>query len=100
MGALDEPTERVQRLVNEVLELSFLEVAQLSAELSKRLGVPRGLGSLGMNQQQAAPVQQAPANPDPEPPKAEEPKTKNMADVKLVKYQESAKFKVLKEIRN
>ncbi|XP_049849460.1 50S ribosomal protein L7/L12-like [Schistocerca gregaria] len=98
-GMIDEPTERVQLLVKEILAMSFLEVAQLSNELSKRLGVPLGgLGSL--NQQQSASAQPAAAAPAPEPPKAEEPKMKTMADVKLIRYQESAKFKVLKEIRN
>ncbi|XP_002986256.2 uncharacterized protein LOC9639847 [Selaginella moellendorffii] len=106
------PSERVMKLVNELVELSVVDFADLTEQLKKRLGLdhanisvpmmmpagmvmpagmmaPGGAGSGGA----AADASAAAAAP-------EKPVEKMVFDIKLEKYEAADKIKVIKEVRS
>lgn len=85
--------ERVQKLVEEIVNLNLLEVADLTELLRQRLG----LGAMaGMMPQMGAPQQAAPAQVE-EAPAAKEEQTE--FDIVLDGFGASDKIKVIKEVR-
>jgi ribosomal protein L7/L12 len=120
----DEPPERVKNLVDQMMELNLRELMAMTKLLQKRLGLSDVAFQnllLGAGQIQAIPMGAAPlqagatmstaAGPQPqqqqaaapqaakEEQKAPERSGQQRFDIKLIKYPEGDKFKVLKEIR-
>eukprot|EP00270_Netrium_digitus_P002435 TRINITY_DN12757_c0_g1_i1.p1 TRINITY_DN12757_c0_g1~~TRINITY_DN12757_c0_g1_i1.p1 ORF type:complete len:224 (-),score=47.15 TRINITY_DN12757_c0_g1_i1:275-946(-) len=97
------PSERVQRLVEEIASLTLLEVSDLTQLLKKRLGLPDiPMGGMMMPMGMPMPSGQGGAGSDSgaaagaaEPAKVE----KTAFDVKLEKFDAAAKLKVVKEVR-
>lgn len=90
------PSEKVQRLAEDISSLSLLEVTDLTTLLRKKLGLPSGMGmgmgmmlpGVGMGSASATPAV------------AEEAKVEKTAfDVKLEKFDAGSKIKIIKEVR-
>lgn len=93
------PSERVVKLVDEIAQLTLLEVADLTALLKKKLGLPdMPMGGMSMMAMPGvvpgAPPAGAAGGAAPEP-VAE----KTSFDVKLEKFDAAAKLKIIKEVR-
>lgn len=92
------PTQRVVRLVDEITQLTLLEVSDLTQLIKKRLGLPdMPMGMpMGMPMAMAPGPQQAVPAAAAEVPQVE----KTVFDVKLDKIADSsARLKVIKEVR-
>ncbi len=95
------PSEKVQRLVDEISTLTLLEVSDLTTLLKKRLGLPAGMGMMppmgggmmmpGMGMAVAAGGGAAAVE--------EKKPEKTSFDVKLEKYEAASKIKIIKEVR-
>lgn len=91
------PSERVQRLAEDISTLSLLEVSDLTALLRKKLGLPSGTG-MGMPMGMMPPgmaMGSSSATPVAEESKVE----KTSFDVKLEKFDAGSKIKIIKEVR-
>lgn len=93
------PSEKIQRIADEISTLSLLEVVDLSTLLKKKLGLPAGMGMMpmgmmppGMGMPGAAGAGGAPAAEEKKP-------EKTSFDVKLEKFDAAAKIKIIKEVR-
>jgi ribosomal protein L7/L12 len=85
---------QVQRLAEEIMQLSLLEVSDLTEILQKRLNIQMpAMGAMG-----AAPAAAAPAAAPAAEPAAPEP-AKTEFDVKLTGFEASSKVKIIKEVR-
>ncbi|KAG0608933.1 hypothetical protein M758_8G144500 [Ceratodon purpureus] len=90
------PSEKVQRLAEDISTLTLLEVSDLTTLLRQKLGLPAGMGMMPMGMmpgmQMGGAAGAAPA--------AEEAKVeKTSFDVKLEKFDAAAKIKIIKEVR-
>lgn len=92
------PSEKVQRLAEDISSLSLLEVTDLTTLLRKKLGLPSGMG-MGMGMGMMLPgVGMGSASATPAV--AEEAKVEKTAfDVKLEKFDAGSKIKIIKEVR-
>jgi len=104
---LNKPPERVVKLADEIVKLNMFETSMLAHLLQAKLGVSQeeiqAWLSPGPPQPGAAPAQAA-AAPTPEAKQEEKPKPpvkeeRTSFTLKLVKIDETAKFKILKEVR-
>lgn len=85
---------QVRRLAEEIMQLSLLEVSDLTEILQKRLNIQMpAMGAMG-----AAPAAAAPAAAPAAEPAAPEP-AKTEFDVKLTGFEASSKVKIIKEVR-
>jgi len=104
---LDTVTEKVditkiEKLAREISQLTALETAAFTRALARLLGIPHEMFLTPQAVQVTAAPVAAPAAPPPEEKKVEvaPPKpAKTTVNLKLVKMDEGAKYKVLKEIR-
>ena len=85
---------QVRRLAEEIMQLSLLEVSDLTEILQKRLNIQMpAMGAMGAGPAAAAPAAAPAAEPAaPEPAKTE-------FDVKLTGFEASSKVKIIKEVR-
>jgi len=101
----DAPIDlKVQNLANEVVKLNMLEMVQFARVMSKLINVPYEQLISMSNPQQVVVAAATPAASLPKEEKKEEapppPKVeKTTWNLKLVKMDEGAKYKILKEIR-
>eukprot|EP00604_Paraphysomonas_vestita_P002947 CAMPEP_0174820828 /NCGR_PEP_ID=MMETSP1107-20130205/4894_1 /TAXON_ID=36770 /ORGANISM="Paraphysomonas vestita, Strain GFlagA" /LENGTH=184 /DNA_ID=CAMNT_0016036891 /DNA_START=204 /DNA_END=758 /DNA_ORIENTATION=- len=98
---LHKPNARVQKLVDELLDLNLLEVGMFFKAVQVRLGLPDeaiylagGGGGGGGGNAVAQQEEAAPAAAAPEP-----PKVKDVFELKLKVVDAKAKIKVIKEVR-
>ncbi|KAG0581374.1 hypothetical protein M758_4G250900 [Ceratodon purpureus] len=90
------PSEKIQRIADEISTLSLLEVVDLSTLLKKKLGLPAGMGMMPMGMM--PPGMGMPGGGAA--PAAEEKKPeKTSFDVKLEKFDAASKIKIIKEVR-
>lgn len=90
------PSEKIQRIADEISTLSLLEVVDLSTLLKKKLGLPAGMGMMPMGMM--PPGMGMPGGGGA--PAAEEKKPeKTSFDVKLEKFDAASKIKIIKEVR-
>lgn len=90
------PSEKILRLVDEITSLTLLEVTDMNKLLKQRLGIKDGpMGMPMMMNVGAAPAAAGAAAPKEE----EKAPEKTAFDVKLEKYEASAKIKIIKEVR-
>lgn len=89
--------EQVRRLAEEIVQLSLLEVSDLTEILQKRLGIQMP----AMGAMPAGPAAAAAAPADAAAPAAEEPKEapKTEFDIKLAGFEAASKVKIIKEVR-
>lgn len=93
----------MRQLVEEILSLSLLEVADLTKIMQERLHMPdnvgwgpmAGMGPMGGGMMQGQMPAAAPAAAAPPPPVEE----KTAFNVKLAGYDAAAKIKIIKEVR-
>ena len=93
---------QVRQLVDEIANLSLLDVSDLTTLLSKKLGVPMGgpaYGGFGGGFGGPAPAGPAAAAPDAAAAAAPPAEEKTEFDVKLTAFDAAAKIKVIKEVR-
>ncbi|GJP37362.1 hypothetical protein CLOM_g21775 [Closterium sp. NIES-68] len=91
------PSERVGRLVDEILGLSLLEMSEMTAAIRKRLGMPANAGMGGMPMgMMMMPGGSGGGGGEAAAAAAEE---KTAFDVKLEGFEAAAKLKVIKEVR-
>ncbi len=93
---------QVRQLVDEIANLSLLDVSDLTTLLSKKLGVPMGGGGFGgFGGSFGGPMPGGPAGAAPEAAAAAAPvvEEKTEFDVKLTGFDAAAKIKVIKEVR-
>ena len=88
---------RVKRIVEEIVNLNLLEVADLVEILRVRLGL--GPDNFGMQMQSMGAAQPATAGAAAEPAAAAPAAEKTEFNVKLDGYDAAAKIKVIKEVR-
>lgn len=88
---------QVRRLAEEIVQLSLLEVSDLTEILQKRLGIQMP----AMGAMPAGPAAAAAAPADAAAPAAEEPKEapKTEFDIKLAGFEAASKVKIIKEVR-
>ena len=92
------PSDKIQRIADEISTLSLLEVVDLSTLLKKKLGLPAGLGMMPMGMM--PPGMAMPAGAGGAAAAAEEKKPeKTSFDVKLEKFDAASKIKIIKEVR-
>ncbi len=103
--ARTQPSEKVQRLVDEISTLTLLEVYDLTTLLKKRLGLPAGMGMMpamgmatggmmpGMGMGGAAGGTATTVVVEEKKPE------KTSFDLKLEKYEAASKIKIIKEVR-
>lgn len=92
------PSEKIQRIADEISTLSLLEVVDLSTLLKKKLGLPAGMGMMPMGMM--PPGMGMPGAGGAAPAAAEEKKPeKTSFDVKLEKFDAASKIKIIKEVR-
>ena len=93
---------QVRQLVDEIANLSLLDVSDLTTLLSKKLGVPMGGGGFGgFGGGFGGPMPGGPPGAAPEAAAAAAPvvEEKTEFDVKLTGFDAAAKIKVIKEVR-
>lgn len=83
---------KVNAIVEQILSLNLLEVADLTEIIQDRLGIQPGLPALQQQAPQQIAAAPAAAEAVPEPEKTD-------FDVKLAGYEAAAKIKVIKEVR-
>ncbi|KAG0600841.1 hypothetical protein M758_11G065000 [Ceratodon purpureus] len=94
--ARSPPSERVQRLAEDISTLSLLEVSDLTTLLRRKLGLPEGMGMMPMGMMPGMLMGGASGAAAP----AEEAKVeKTSFDVKLEKFDAGSKIKIIKEVR-
>lgn len=92
------PSEKIQRIADEISTLSLLEVVDLSTLLKKKLGLPAGMGMMPMGMMPPGMGMGMPGGGAA--PAAEEKKPeKTSFDVKLEKFDAASKIKIIKEVR-
>lgn len=103
--ATTQPSEKVQRLVDEISALTLLEVSDLTTLLKKRLGLPAGMGMMppmgmamggmmpGVGMGGAAGGTAITVGVEEKKPE------KTSFDLKLEKYEAPSKIKIIKEVR-
>ena len=88
------PSDKVQRLADDISTLTLLEVSDLTNLLRQKLGLPAGMGMMPMGMMPG--MQQMPTTA----PAAQEAKVeKTSFDVKLEKFDAGSKIKIIKEVR-
>lgn len=94
----DIGSPKVRALVEEIANMSLLDVSDLTVLLQKRLKISPGMmgAPMGYSSGGGAPAAGAAAAPAAEAPKVEE---KTEFDVKLASFDPAAKIKVIKEVR-
>eukprot|EP00271_Cylindrocystis_brebissonii_P007474 TRINITY_DN21048_c0_g1_i1.p1 TRINITY_DN21048_c0_g1~~TRINITY_DN21048_c0_g1_i1.p1 ORF type:complete len:204 (-),score=39.93 TRINITY_DN21048_c0_g1_i1:509-1120(-) len=93
------PSEKINRLLDEITELTILEVSDLTKLLRKRLGLPDiggGMPMMGMMMGQG--VQQG-SGPAPAAAAEAKKEEKTVFDVTLEKFDAASKLKIIKEVR-
>lgn len=94
--ARSPPTEKVQRLAEDISKLSLLEVSDLTTLLRRKLGLPEGMGMMSMGMMPGMQMGGASVAPAA----VEEAKAEKTAfDVKLEKFDAGSKIKIIKEVR-
>nr|CAG4651548.1 EOG090X0O3H [Simocephalus serrulatus] len=89
------PAEKIQRIVNEISQLTLIEVAELNQVLKTTLKIPDApIMAYG-----AGPAA-GPAQPKEEEEEAPKPKAQTSFTVKLTKYDETKKIALIKEVKN
>ncbi|XP_024390001.1 uncharacterized protein [Physcomitrium patens] len=91
------PSEKIQRIADEISTLSLLEVVDLSTLLKKKLGLPAGMGMMPMGMM--PPGMGMPAGGGGAPAAEEKKPEKTSFDVKLDKFDAASKIKIIKEVR-
>lgn len=91
------PSEKIQRIANEISTLSLLEVVDLSTLLKKKLGLPSGMG-MGMMMAPGAGMAGGAAGAPAAAVEEKQPE-KTAFDVKLEKFEATSKIKIIKEVR-
>uniref|UniRef100_A0A914ZJN1 39S ribosomal protein L12, mitochondrial n=1 Tax=Parascaris univalens TaxID=6257 RepID=A0A914ZJN1_PARUN len=92
------PSEKVQRLVEEIVSLSLLDVADLNKALKKRLNLPDAPMMMTLPAVAGSP---APAAASTEAAtEAQDVPQKMTFSVKLTKFDDSKKIALIKEVRN
>nr|CAG4649901.1 EOG090X0O3H [Scapholeberis mucronata] len=90
-----QPAEKIQRIVNEISQLTLIEVAELNQVLKTTLKIPDApVMAYG-----AAPAA-GPAQPKEEEEEAPKAKAQTAFTVKLTKFDEAKKIALIKEIKN
>uniref|UniRef100_A0A7S3E6W2 50S ribosomal protein L12, chloroplastic n=1 Tax=Rhodosorus marinus TaxID=101924 RepID=A0A7S3E6W2_9RHOD len=98
----EKPTEKIGKLLDDILALNMLEVRELTTHLKDKLGVgdiPMGMPMAAQPVAAAAPATAAPAGDGgaaSEEPKAEE---KSVFTVKLAAFDQAKKIALIKEVR-
>lgn len=93
INLLLSPPPQVRRLAEEIMQLSLLEVSDLTDILQTRLNIQMpAMGAMG-----AAPAAAVPAAAPAAEEMKEEPKTE--FDIKLTGFEAASKVKVIKEVR-
>ncbi|KAJ8904965.1 hypothetical protein NDN08_001477 [Rhodosorus marinus] len=97
--SLEKPTEKIGKLLDDILALNMLEVRELTTHLKDKLGVGDIPMGMPMTAQPAAAAAAAPAA-DGEA-AAEEPKVeeKSVFIVKLAAFDQAKKIALIKEVR-
>lgn len=96
--ARTSPSEKVQRLAEDISTLTLLEVTELTTALRQKLGLPTGMGMMPMGMGMMPgmmPMGGGGAAPVVEEVKVE----KTSFDVKLEKFDTGSKIKIIKEVR-
>ena len=94
--ARSPPSDRVVRIVDEIAQLTLLEVADMTHLLKKKLGIPEmsmGMPMAGMQ------MQSGQDGGGGDGAAAEAVVEKTAFDVKLEKFEATAKLKIIKELR-
>lgn len=92
------PSEKVQKLAEDISTLTLLEVSDLTSLLRQKLGLPAGMGMMPMGGMM--PGMQMGGGGAAGAPAAEEAKVeKTSFDVKLEKFDAGSKIKIIKEVR-
>eukprot|EP00245_Coleochaete_scutata_P008717 TRINITY_DN2718_c0_g1_i1.p1 TRINITY_DN2718_c0_g1~~TRINITY_DN2718_c0_g1_i1.p1 ORF type:complete len:209 (+),score=49.69 TRINITY_DN2718_c0_g1_i1:493-1119(+) len=91
---MSPPSERVQALAEEIIQLSMLDVANLTKLLRKKLGIPEGM-AFGM----AAPMGGGQGGGGAAAAQEEVKVEKTAFDVKLESYDQALRIKLIKEVR-
>lgn len=91
------PSEKIQRIADEISTLSLLEVVDLSTLLKKKLGLPAGMGMMPMGMM--PPGMGMPGGAAPNAAAEEKKPEKTSFDVKLEKFDAASKIKIIKEVR-
>ena len=91
------PSEKIQRLAEEISTLTLLEVSDLTTLLKKKLGLPTGMGMMPMGMMPGMGMMGGGAGGAA----VEEEKKveKTSFDVKLEKFDAASKIKIIKEVR-
>jgi len=91
------PSEKIQRLAEEISTLTLLEVSDLTTLLKKKLGLPTGMGMMPMGMMPGMGMVGGGAGGAA----VEEEKKveKTSFDVKLEKFDAASKIKIIKEVR-
>lgn len=91
------PSEKIQRIVEEISTLTLLEVSDLTTLLKKKLGLPTGMGMMPMGMMPGMGMMGGGAGGAA----VEEEKKveKTSFDVKLEKFDAASKIKIIKEVR-
>lgn len=89
------PSEKVERLAEDISTLTLLEVSDLTTLLRQKLGLPAGMGMMPMGMMPGMQMGGASAAPAAQEAKVE----KTSFDVKLEKFEAAAKIKIIKEVR-
>jgi len=91
------PSEKIQRIVEEISTLTLLEVSDLTTLLKKKLGLPTGMGMMPMGMMPGMGMVGGGAGGAA----VEEEKKveKTSFDVKLEKFDAASKIKIIKEVR-
>jgi large subunit ribosomal protein L7/L12 len=103
--ARTQPSEKVQRLVDEISTLTLLEVSDLTTLLKKRLGLPARMGmmpAMGMAMGGMMPgvgMGSAAGGTATTVGVEEKKPEKTSFDLKLEKYEAASKIKIIKEVR-
>jgi large subunit ribosomal protein L7/L12 len=100
-----QASEKVRKLAEEILALNLIEAKDLADALKDGLGIPKDqpMGMpMGMPMMAAAAAPAAAAPAEEEAPKEAEPEEpeKTEFDLKLEKFDEANKIKIIKEIRS
>uniref|UniRef100_F1LCH2 39S ribosomal protein L12 n=1 Tax=Ascaris suum TaxID=6253 RepID=F1LCH2_ASCSU len=93
------PSEKVQRLVEEIVSLSLLDVADLNKALKKRLNLPDAPMMVAAPAVAGSPAPATAASTEAAS-EAQDVPQKMTFSVKLTKFDDSKKIALIKEIRN
>jgi large subunit ribosomal protein L7/L12 len=93
--ARSAPSERVERLAEDISALSLLEVSDLTTLLRRKLGLPEGMGMMPMGMMPGMQMGGGANAAAPVEAKVE----KTSFDVKLEKFDAGSKIKIIKEVR-